>query len=124
MADFVEVAKINDLADGKMKRFMIGDKDILLARVEGKYYATQGRCPHMQGYLSRGTLKGTIVTCPMHGSQFDMKTGKVVRWVEGKGFMSIIGKLMSIFGIASKKQIPLAVYETRIDGDRVMVKVG
>ena len=81
MADFIEVCKKNELTNGTMKRVYMEGKDITLALVEGKYYAAAGRCPHMKAFLSRGTLKGTIVTCPMHGSQFDLQDGKVVRWV-------------------------------------------
>jgi len=123
MADFSEVCRINDLTEGTMKRVSMQDKDILLARVEGKFYAADGRCPHMHAYLSRGTLNGTVVTCPLHGSQFDLKTGKVVRWVRGKGLISLIGKLMSCLGMASKKEKPLTIYEVKIEGDRVMAKI-
>ena len=77
MADFIEVGKINDLNDGMMKRVYMDGKDILLARVSGKYYAAAGRCPHMKGMLANGKLKGTVVTCPVHGSRFDLKDGKV-----------------------------------------------
>jgi 3-phenylpropionate/trans-cinnamate dioxygenase ferredoxin subunit len=123
MADFVEVMKTSDITDGMMKRFVVEEQDIVVARVDGKYYAAQGRCPHMRGYLSRGKLNGTVVTCPIHGSRFDLKNGKVVRWVTGKGFMSLMGRLMSAMGAAAKSEKPLAVYEVKIDGERVMVKV-
>ena len=96
MADFSEVMKAGDLTDGMMKRVVLGEQDIIIARVEGKFYAAQGRCPHMRAYLSRGKLNGTVVTCPLHGSRFDLKTGKVVRWVTGKGIMSMMGRLMSM----------------------------
>jgi 3-phenylpropionate/trans-cinnamate dioxygenase ferredoxin subunit len=123
MADFIEIGKVNELTDGTMKGVFLQSKDILLARIAGKYYAAAGRCPHMRGFLSRGKLKGTVVTCPMHGSQFDLKDGKVVRWSEGAGIMSLAGKLMSAVGIATKKAKPLPIYEVRIEGDRVMAKI-
>ena len=122
MADFITIAKTIDIAEGTMKGFSLEGKDVLVARIDGQYYAATGRCPHMQGFLSRGKLKGTIVTCPVHGSQFDLKTGKVVRWVQGKGFMSLMGKMMSAIGMAAKKEKPLAIYEVKVEGDRVMVK--
>jgi 3-phenylpropionate/trans-cinnamate dioxygenase ferredoxin subunit len=106
-----------------MKRVVLGEQDIIIARVEGKFYAAQGRCPHMRAYLSRGKLNGTVVTCPLHGSRFDLKTGKVVRWVTGKGIMSMMGRLMSMLGVAAKSEKPLAIYELKIDGERVMVKI-
>ena len=123
MADFVEIGKTSDLADGVMKTLKIEGKDILLANITGKYYAASGHCPHMKALLSKGKLKGTIITCPMHGSQFDLKTGKVVRWVTGSGFMSFIGKLMSMIGIAAKSEKPLAIYEVKVENDRIMVRI-
>ena len=123
MVDFIEVGKINDLVDGTMKQVRLQGKEILLARVNGTYYAASGRCPHMRGFLSKGELKGMVVTCPMHGSRFDLKEGKVVRWVEGSGFMSLMGRLMSMMGMAAKTAKPLTVYEVKIEGDRVMAKI-
>lgn len=58
-----------------MKSFVVGDKQILVANVEGKYYAINNICTHAGGNLSAGKLDGKIVTCPRHGSQFDVTTG-------------------------------------------------
>ena len=51
---------------------------MLLAKVGGSYYAADGGCPHMGASLASGKLEGTVVTCPRHGAQFDVKTGKAV----------------------------------------------
>lgn len=123
MADFIEVAKTKDLSDGMMKLVLADGKDILLARVNGRFYATTGRCPHMGGLLSKGKLQGTVVTCPVHGSRFDLKDGKVVRWVQGAGIMSCFGRLMSMMGMAAKSEKLLTVYEVKIEDERVMVKI-
>jgi 3-phenylpropionate/trans-cinnamate dioxygenase ferredoxin component len=123
MTDFFEIGKTSDVANGTMKGVKAGGKDILIANVEGKYYAASGRCPHMKGDLSKGKLNGTIVTCPIHGSQFDLINGKVIRWTEGKGLMSLIGKLMSILGIASRKEKPLDVYEVKVEGNSIMANI-
>ena len=58
-----------------MKGFSIKGKDILLANVGGKYYATGQKCTHMGGDLAKSTLEGTVVTCPRHGSRFDVTNG-------------------------------------------------
>ena len=50
----VQVAEINQIADGQMKMVIAGDKEILLARVGESIFATQNRCPHMGGNLSHG----------------------------------------------------------------------
>lgn len=123
MVDFTEIGKTNDVAAGMMKGVKVNGKDILIALVDGKYYAAAGHCPHMKATLAKGKLNGTIVSCPMHGSQFDLKTGKAVRWVTGLGFMSFMGRLMSSIGMAAKKEQPLEIYEVKVEGARITAKI-
>ena len=77
--EFLEIAGTNDIPEGAMKTFKIQEKNVLVARIGINYFAIEGNCPHMQGDLSKGNLNGTIVTCPLHGSQFDVTTGKCIR---------------------------------------------
>jgi 3-phenylpropionate/trans-cinnamate dioxygenase ferredoxin subunit len=48
----------------------------------------------MKGRLSQGTLEGKIITCPRHGSQFDVTNGENVRWLKGKGVVSQAAKII------------------------------
>ncbi len=61
-----------------MKHVEIDGKEIMIANVEGKFYAIGDRCGHMSARLSMGTLTNTVVTCPLHFSRFDVTTGKLV----------------------------------------------
>jgi len=54
---------------------VVGGKEVLLANVDGSYFAIANKCTHAGGSLAKGSLEGSIVTCPRHGSQFDLKTG-------------------------------------------------
>lgn len=73
---FVKVAETSEIPAGKMKMVKIQDKEVLIANVDGRFYAIANRCSHKGGDLSKGTLEGNIVTCPVHGSRFDVTTGK------------------------------------------------
>ena len=115
MAEFTQVAKADELKSGMMKSVMAGGREMLLARVGDTYYATDGRCTHMGGELSRGRLEGTVVTCPRHGSQFDISSGKVIRWMKG-------GLLSKMAG-AIKRPSNLTVYKVKVEDDRVLVKI-
>ena len=53
--------------------------DVAVFNVAGSFCATQAKCTHKQGPLSEGNLDGSTVTCPWHGSQFNVCTGAVVR---------------------------------------------
>jgi 3-phenylpropionate/trans-cinnamate dioxygenase ferredoxin component len=75
---FVEIAKTDEIASGQMKAIKKDDKNILVTNVTGKFYAISARCTHAGGDLSKGKLDGSIVTCPRHGSKFDVTTGKAV----------------------------------------------
>lgn len=116
MGKFVEVGKKGDLVNGTMKEVKVEGHDILLARVADKYYAIDNRCPHFGGNLSRGRLEGTVVTCPLHGSQFDLSDGHVVRWLKGSGVFSAIGK-------ALKSPRATASYKVKIEGDKVLIEI-
>jgi uncharacterized protein YbjT (DUF2867 family) len=52
---------------------------VAVFNVDGGFCATQARCTHRQGPLSEGVINGLIVTCPLHGAQFDVWTGAVLR---------------------------------------------
>jgi 3-phenylpropionate/trans-cinnamate dioxygenase ferredoxin subunit len=77
--EFVKVADKAELPANKMMIVVVGGKDVLLANVDGAYYAIANKCTHLGGSLAKGVLDGSIVTCPRHGSRFDVKTGKNVR---------------------------------------------
>jgi len=75
-SEWVEVATADEVAPGKMKHVELDGKEILIANVNGKFYAINDRCGHTNARLSSGGLRGNVVTCPMHAAQFDVTTGK------------------------------------------------
>jgi 3-phenylpropionate/trans-cinnamate dioxygenase ferredoxin subunit len=116
MGKLIRVASIDDLPEGTMKKYHVEDKEVLIAKVEGKYYATQNKCPHFGGDLSKGKLEGSTVTCPRHGSQFNLTDGGVVRWLKGTGIISSIGKTL-------KSPQKLTTYDIKIEGQDIMVEI-
>jgi nitrite reductase/ring-hydroxylating ferredoxin subunit len=75
---FVAVARVGDLAPGEMKFVAVDRERIVLANVEGSFFALRDVCGHRNAPLSRGRLDGCIVECPLHFAQFDIRTGKFV----------------------------------------------
>ncbi|MDP2932456.1 MAG: Rieske 2Fe-2S domain-containing protein, partial [Chloroflexota bacterium] len=106
----------DELKDGAMKSVKVEGREILLARVGDRYYAANNRCPHMGGNLSQGKLTGTVVTCPRHGSQFDLADGHVIRWTDWAGFQLTLAKLF-------KSPRPLPNYPVKLEGDSVKIEV-
>ncbi|RPJ32239.1 MAG: non-heme iron oxygenase ferredoxin subunit [Planctomycetaceae bacterium] len=103
MAEFVPVGKITDLQPGQMKWVAVDRERVLLVNVDGMYYALNDRCGHQWAPLSRGTLQGHVVECPLHFACFDVRTGALLT------------------GPASTN---VPIYELRIDGETVYMKQG
>ena len=76
MARQVRVAAASDVPPGTAKEVMADDQVVALYNVDGTFYALDGVCPHAGGPLGEGSLRGTIVTCPWHGWQFDVQSGE------------------------------------------------
>src|SRR6476469_3084800 len=74
----VEVAKASEIAPGGLKYVSAGEHEIVVCNCDGRYYAVDRRCGHMNGPLEMGALDGTILTCPMHHVQFDVTTGEAL----------------------------------------------
>jgi 3-phenylpropionate/trans-cinnamate dioxygenase ferredoxin subunit len=77
--EFVKVVDKAELPANRMMIVVVGGREVLLANVDGSYYAIANKCTHLGGSLGKGVLEGSIVTCPRHGSRFDVKTGKNIR---------------------------------------------
>lgn len=78
MGEVVSVGKVDDILDGEMTSLEAGGVKIAVAQVDGTFYAFDDTCTHARCSLSRGYLDGTSVTCPCHGSVFDVTTGAVL----------------------------------------------
>lgn len=102
MTDFVPVATTGELNDNEGTVVEANGHMIALFRVDGDFYAIGNECTHTGGPLGEGDLDGTTVTCPWHGSQFDITSGEVLE---------------------PPADDPEPEYEIRVDGDEVQVGV-
>ena len=106
---FVRASGRSEIPPGSVKLVTVDGKDLVFANVDGTFYAMDNWCTHEQGNLSEGQLDGNVLTCPDHGAQFDVKTGKV-----------IIGPDEQPAGSIS----PEKAYAVKVEGDDVMVDIG
>lgn len=98
---FVRAAKTAEVPVGTIHEFQIEGKAVALANVEGKFYAISDVCVHRGGPLGQGELHGKVVTCPWHGWQYDVSSGKVVQ----------------------NPTMGVACYATEVRGDEVFVDI-
>ena len=78
MAEFIQVALIEEVPDGKGTTVTVNGNDLALFNVEGTIYAMDDKCPHAGASLGFGKLEGRVVTCRAHGWKFNVATGKMV----------------------------------------------
>jgi nitrite reductase/ring-hydroxylating ferredoxin subunit len=98
---FVPVAKTSELESGQMKWVAIDGERLVLANVEGAFYALSDVCGHRNAPLSRGKLQGYLIECPLHYAQFDVRTGALVN---------------------GPVSTAVPIYEVRVEDDTVYLK--
>ena len=101
MDGYVPVARASGVAPGAMVCGVLDYERVLIARVDGAFYALRDACGHRGASLSRGTLEGHVVECPLHFAQFDVRTGKLLNG-------------------PTSADIP--TYQVRVEGDTVYVR--
>lgn len=106
--EFTKVAKTSEVPAGKMKMVKVDEIEVLIANIGGKYYAIGNRCTHAGGSLSEGSLKDNVVTCPKHGSKFDVTSGKAVQ-----------GPKIAFFKLKTKDE---QVFEIKVEGTDILVR--
>ncbi len=82
---FVKLASTDDVKLNSMKGFTVNGQKILLANVNGNYYAIGDICMHRGCQLSKGKLAGETAVCPCHGSVYNLKTGNFLKGPTKKG---------------------------------------
>ena len=75
----VRVGYTKDVVKNEMRVFDVAGTKVNIASALGHLYAFDDTCTHMGCSLAKGKLDGTTVTCPCHGSQFDVTSGAVLR---------------------------------------------
>jgi nitrite reductase/ring-hydroxylating ferredoxin subunit len=101
MPRFVKLTTLDQLPPGTATEVEFEGRVYALYNVDGVISAIDGICPHQGGPLAEGTVEGTTVTCPWHGWQFDIRTGKTP--------------------LGAK--IKQAIYDVMIEGQDVLVAV-
>jgi nitrite reductase/ring-hydroxylating ferredoxin subunit len=106
---YIEVGLVSQVPPGAMQSFLVGGKKVCVSNIDGKLYAIDNVCTHVGGDLSKGKLEGKIVTCPRHGSKFDVTTGKC-----------IAGPKIGFFRGKAKDE---TVFEVKVEENKIKINV-
>jgi 3-phenylpropionate/trans-cinnamate dioxygenase ferredoxin subunit len=101
-AEYHRACAVADVEDGTAVRVVIDDVPVAVVRSEGEVYAIHDVCSHANVALSEGEIEDQTIECWLHGSRFDLVTGRPT-------------------GLPATQPVP--VYPVKIDGDDVLVAV-
>ncbi|HUT94498.1 MAG TPA: Rieske 2Fe-2S domain-containing protein [Thermoguttaceae bacterium] len=101
MADFVTVAKVGEIPEGKGRRFTVGAREIAVFHIGGRYYALDDRCPHMGASLAVGEVREDRVICVRHMWAFRLADG----------------------ACPDAPALKAETYEVRVENDEIRVRV-
>jgi nitrite reductase/ring-hydroxylating ferredoxin subunit len=77
VSDGTDLGDLSDLGDNEMRVFPdIGEYGVVVCRYAGRLHALEDNCSHADTPLSEGRFRGGMLTCPLHGAQFDVQTGE------------------------------------------------
>jgi 3-phenylpropionate/trans-cinnamate dioxygenase ferredoxin subunit len=102
MATWHDVAAAADVSDDTPVSVKVGEREIGIFALNGKYYALEDVCPHAYALLSQGFVDGDEVECPLHGAKFHIPSGKCTKEPGGRD---------------------LACFAVKHEGDRLFVQV-
>lgn len=99
-AKYQKLCTVNELEENKLIVVETEGKNILVAKINGEFYAVENNCTHENLPLNGGEIYQGQIQCPHHGARFDLKTGKATQ------FPAVV---------------ELKTYEIKIENDDVLV---
>jgi len=97
---YVRVCGVRDVAPGAVIQVDVADKDVAVVHTGDEWYAIYDECSHAAIPLSEGDVEGCEIECWLHGSRFDLRTGKPT---------------------GPPATEPVAIYPVKVEGDDVLV---
>jgi len=91
-----------EILPGRYKAYKLNGRHILVFNGDGTYYALAGLCSHEDLPLEGGTFTENVITCPHHGSRFNIRTGKV---------------------LSEPAERNLSTYPTRVEGSQIIIRI-
>ncbi|MEM0495791.1 MAG: Rieske (2Fe-2S) protein [Candidatus Nitrosocaldus sp.] len=85
----VRVCRLEDVKDESMMLIRVDGREYVVGKHNGRVFACDAHCPHRYAYLHRGHFNGNNIVCPLHGFEFDIDTGRLVKikpWHNGNNW--------------------------------------
>ncbi len=99
--NFTTVAKVDDVKPGQCRVVYVDEKEFALFNVNGKFFAIDNLCRHEGGPLGDGDLDDDVVTCPLHGWEYDVTNGEN----------------------HTDPELPVKAFEVAVEGSDIKIKI-
>jgi nitrite reductase/ring-hydroxylating ferredoxin subunit len=91
-----------DIPPGEARALELEDMYVAVYNVDGEFFVTDDTCSHEEASLADGFLEGELIECPLHGSQFNVKTGEV---------------------LSPPAIMPIRTFPTKLEGDNILIEL-
>jgi nitrite reductase/ring-hydroxylating ferredoxin subunit len=118
----VKLANIDEVPEGRFLSCQAEGKKLLLTRVNGQIAAIENRCPHLGLPLSKGKICDGAVTCPFHGSTFDLLSGNNVEWTTTFFGIPLPVWMQKLVALGKSPQ-PVETFPVECEGEAVYVRI-
>lgn len=117
-----KIATTSEVSADKILKTAANGQSILVAKVGDKYCSIANKCPHLGLPMAKGKFENGVVTCPFHGSKFEICTGKNVEWVESFVGIPLPGIAQKVMAMG-KEPTDVASFVVTQDGEDLFVDI-
>jgi nitrite reductase/ring-hydroxylating ferredoxin subunit len=117
----IQIATTSEVSTNKVLKTKANSQSVIVAKVGDKYCAIANKCPHLGLPMSKGKLENGVITCPFHGSKFEVCSGKNVEWVQsvvGIPLPDVAKKMMAM----GKTSTDVASFAVTQEGEALFIE--
>lgn len=118
----VKIATTADVSVDKVLKASANGQSVLVGKVGDTYCSIANKCPHMGLPMAKGKFENGVITCPFHGSKFELCTGKNVEWVDSVVGIPLPGVAKKIMAMG-KAPTDVASFSVTQEGDDLFIDV-
>jgi len=122
MTKKISIGSAADFPAGKAQVINVDGTAVVINRVGEQFYAVENRCSHLGLLLGANKVKGTVITCPFHGSQFDMCTGENLDWVTGFAGAKLPEWSRKLVAMG-KKPAPIKAFHVHVENGQLFIEL-
>jgi nitrite reductase/ring-hydroxylating ferredoxin subunit len=116
----IKIATVSEVSSEKVLKANADGQSVLVAKVGDNYCAVANKCPHLGLPMAKGKFENGVITCPFHGSKFEVCTGKNVGWVESAMGIPLPGFAQKVMG--GKGAVDAKSFSVTAEGEDLFIE--